>query len=518
MNRRNAIKAAGTLAGLAWIGAPGAAFGGGQGSQIRVAAARFDTHVEAGTPTHGRTGATVKHVGGPLGTTVILLESDGDQVCLVASELRVEMLNINRFLRTEASKVLGLDPSRFLFFASHNHSVPAMAEVEVRDMQWYGRPLEDLPEVKLLPVGERFVDSLRRSLRELPDRMEPATVHWTQGHEGRISYNRKGRRADGTTYFMREEDRELVGTDFNGDIDRQVPVVVFRGQNDKPIAALMQFTAHPVTSYHPEDFTIAGDYTMAAAKVLGEALGDADSPVPVAFLQGCAGDTNSKEMFSGGITRAREFGTMLGESAVDALSNLRPSRLQGMDYVQETADIPLAPLPSEETLRAEIQEMKAFIRRANAGEEDSTLSVVGQNFPHALSPEYRGALVALILEWSEWALSMHTQGKQDEVMRELTVPVYILRLGDVAITGMPFEPFLGIGRQIRDASPFPLTIPCGYLNGSHGYITDSANTGDREYMSSFYRYTRYRPQFKKPAGDVVAERAVKTLNRFWKPA
>ena len=52
------------------------------------------------------------------------------------------------------------------------------------------------------------------------------------------------------------------------------------------------------------------------------------------------------------------------------------------------------------------------------------------------------------------------------------------------------------------------------MNGTHGYVTDSANTGDREYMSAFYRYTSSRPPFARPAGDVVADHAVEILKNF----
>jgi len=51
-------------------------------------------------------------------------------------------------------------------------------------------------------------------------------------------------------------------------------------------------------------------------------------------------------------------------------------------------------------------------------------------------------------------------------------------------------------------------------NYSHGYITDAPNTGDREYTSAFYRYTRFRPPLAKPAGDVLADRAVEVLKSF----
>ncbi len=177
------------------------------------------------------------------------------------------------------------------------------------------------------------------------------------------------------------------------------------------------------------------------------------------------------------------------------------------------ARIPLEPLPSEEILRAEIAEMEDFIRRAAAGDEN-TLACVGLNFPTELTPAYRGRLVELILPWSRWALELRQSGRADTVPEVLEAEIYVLRVGDVGIVGMPFEPFQGIGRQIRRRSPLPLAIPCGYTNVSHGYLTDGPNTGDREYMSAFYRYTKFRPPFKKPAGDVLADKGIEILERF----
>jgi hypothetical protein len=88
--------------------------------------------------------------------------------------------------------------------------------------------------------------------------------------------------------------------------------------------------------------------------------------------------------------------------------------------------------------------------------------------------------------------------------------VCVLRLGDVAIVGLPCEPFLGIGRQIRYGSPAGLTIPCGYTNTSFGYVTDCPNTGTRDYPSAFYLYTS-RPAYRKPAGDELARVALAEL-------
>ena len=175
----------------------------------------------------------------------------------------------------------------------------------------------------------------------------------------------------------------------------------------------------------------------------------------------------------------------------------------------------MAPLPSAEVLTAELREMDDFIRRAKSGDEE-TLSCVGLNFPRALTPAYRARLVELVRPWNQWALGLHEQGRADSVAKHLEIEIAVIRVGDVGIVAMPCEPFQGIGRQMRRNCPLPIGIPCAYVNASHGYITDGPNTGDREYMSAFYRYTKFRPPLKKPAGDVMARRAVEVLSQFAK--
>lgn len=473
------------------------------GATLRVASSRFGLTPEEGGPTASKTGATVGEVHSPLKTTVTLLESGEDRVLLIATEFNLLRAYVSKHFRNTIAEDLQLPVAHVLIMASHNHSTLTLAE---NDGPIYRLGENDV-EPKLLPIGEEFLAELRAQVKRLPGQLEPATVWWAEGEEDRITYNRKGRRADGSTYFMRERDRRRLGKDFNGDMDTQAPVVLFKNDADETVAGLAQFTGHPVTSYHPENPVVFGEWCQVATDQLGEHLGGA----PVGFLQGCAGDVNSKEMFHGGVERATEFGHMLGESYIEALADLQPSKRAGMDIAIETVQLPLAPLPPVDVLEAELAEMDDFIRRANDGDED-TLSCVGLNFPVDLSPKYRGRLIELVRPWNVWALEQHKSGSA--VPEFLDMEIAVLRLGDVGIVGIPCEPFQGIGRQIRAGSTLPLTIPCGYMNVSHGYITDGPNTGDGEYMSAFYRYTRYRPPLQKPAGDVIADRAVELLNQF----
>jgi len=478
--------------------------------RLRAAALQFGIAPEPNAATASRTGARAGRVVGPLKTTVVLLDDGTTRLCLVTTHFGdTTRINVSDLFRKTIARDLQLPVSHVLLLTSHNHSSVTFSSNRVPLYESYSN---DVPEAQLLPIGQKFLDELRDHAKRLPGMLQPVTVWWAEGREGRITYNRKGRRADGTTYFMREEDRAVVGEDFNGDVDTQAPVVVLKNKSGQVVVALAQFTGHPVTSYHPERPVVFGEWPQVACDLLAEHF-DKQGTTPVGFLQGCAGDVNSKEMFRGGVERATEFGHMLGASYIDALAKLEPSRRDGLDFAMKTVNVPLAPLPAAQVLKDELREMDDFIRRANAGDED-TLFCVGLNFPRALTPTYRARLVELIRPWNQWALGLHEQGDADSVPKHLEMEVAVIRIGDVGIVGMPCEPFQGIGRQIRRHSPLPISIPCAYMNASHGYITDGPNTGDREYMSAFYRYTKFRPPLEKPAGDVMAERAVEVLSRF----
>jgi hypothetical protein len=484
--------------------------------RLRVAALDFDVVPDKGGVTASKVGALVREVAGPLRTTVTLFEDGGRRVCLIAPHMNSPKgANISPLIRRTVAETLKMPVENVLLMLSHNHTDFNLVSNHLEASVTYRLAPSELAEPKLVPAGEDFLKKLAATAKQLPALLQPVSVWWTVGSEGRISYNRKGRRADGSTYLMREEDRDLLGVDFKGDVDEQAPLVVFKNAQGEVVTALTHFTAHPVTCFHPEKPVVFGDWPQVACEHLAQHLSPGKT-ISVSFLQGCAGDVNSKGMFRGGVELSKKYGRMLADSYIAALKDLKPSQRDGLDFAIEKVRVPLAPLPSEAVLKAEIAEMEDFIRRAKAG-DDNTRECVGQNFPSELTPAYRAALVEMILPWSQWALDLRHQGKADSVPKFLEVDIQVLRLGDVGIVGMPFEPFQGIGRQIRAGSPLPLALPCGYTNISHGYLTDGPNTGDREYMSANYRYSKFRPPYAKPGGDVIATQALETLRRFVKP-
>jgi hypothetical protein len=347
--------------------------------------------------------------------------------------------------------------------------------------------------------------------RELAARFVPVTVSWGTAEESTIVYNRKGHRADGTTYFMREEDRVKLPGDFTGHIDPQASVIVFRTAEGKPVLVLTHYTGHPVISYQLENPVINPDYCGWALIDLLDSYAK-ERPVG-AFLQGCCGDINAKGMFSGAAL-ARESGRKLGRAFLAATRNLQRVDRPRLGFARGVARVPYGPLPPLEVLERDKRELLDFQRRVEAG-DPNTLHVLGYNFSETMKMGYRKNLATPFLRWTDWAIDMQRSGKS-RPEEYCPIRVQAVTVGDIALVTSQGELFVDIGLRMRKGSPYSLTIPAAYSNGVYpNYIGTSRDVGDREYMSAFYRYIQ-KPAYAKPAGDTIAEKAVDLLRALQK--
>ena len=284
----------------------------------------------------------VEAVYDPLDTTVVYLEGDGQKVVLVAANMVTHTHLIYRQVKRTVKRMLGLGTESVLSLSSHNHCYARLTRERQEAFWSEGRRTGP---VELTYAGRQFFRGLERALRGLPRRAVEVDVSWAVGQERQISYNRKGRRADGTTYFMREADRRLLGRDFCGDIDDDAPVVCLSDRSGRPVVLLAHFNAHPATAYHPEHRIVCGEYPQTAARMLADHFGRDGQRPPVAFLQGCAGDINSKQLLSGDVELSRKHGRLLGGSFVKAAGRLTESQSERLGLLRCTAELPLAPLP-----------------------------------------------------------------------------------------------------------------------------------------------------------------------------
>lgn len=471
---------------------------------LRAAAVTFAVQPRVGMPNGGsRTDNVIEEVVGDLKTTLVYLEYGSTRLCFVTSPFGVHYRALNEPIRQVLAETLRLAPAEVVAASSHNHTVPA---IEVGA----GAPtIGDRLGTGSNELGREYLDSLRAAAQGLGERLVPVTVEWGVAQESRFTYNRRGRRPDGRAYFIREEDRLLLGEDYVGTIDPDATVVVFRGGDGRPVAALASYTGHPVTGYNPERMASHGQWPQVACERLSQHLGG----IPVGFLQGCCGDVNSKYMLTGTLRQADEAGEQLAESFIAAAGRLRASERPGLEWTRAQVVVPQAPLPPLAELERDLAEIDDFVRRGRRGDPD-TLECVGMNFPRALTPQYRARLVEIVRPWYVWAVDQRRTGAADRLRPGLELEVVVARFGDVGYVGMPFEPFVRIGLRIKREAPLPCVIASGYTDGSYGYIPDASATADREYMGGFFRYMPERLPYTGIGGEAVAEVSVPILARF----
>jgi hypothetical protein len=491
-----------------------------QGPELELAAYTFAIQPRVGTPaSHSRTGNMVEAVYGDLKTTIFLFRQGDNQMCLLTSALGVEIGPVHDVSVDEISRILGIRKEAVVTNASHNHTIPYLQVTG-------DAPEQGTPRYMAWELGQEYMAGLREAANHVKNNLQPVTIEWGKAEETRITYNRKGIRPDGSTYFMREEDRlDIAGQGYHGVIDPDAVVVLFKGRNKKTLAALTFFTGHPVAAYNPEKMITYGQFPQAACERLSAYLEGS----PVGFVQGCGGNINAKHMLTGTIEQAKLLGEQLGETFVVAAQSLRPSVGTGLEWSREKVNIPLADLPNEKTLEKDLASMDDFIKRGKKGDEN-TLRCVGMNFPKALTPPYRAILVDLVRPWYVWALEQHRTNNLKNVPKYLPVEIVVARFGDVGFVGLPFEAFVETGLKIKKESSMPVVLTCGYTEGRYGYIPDASGVNHREYMSGFFRYLKgkkevigtkgkvftseFIPPYRAPAADACAEVALKTLARF----
>jgi hypothetical protein len=90
----------------------------------------------------------------------------------------------------------------------------------------------------------------------------------------------------------------------------------------------------------------------------------------------------------------------------------------------------------------------------------------------------------------------------------LDILVSNVSIGDsIAFSGMPCEPFVDLGRDVKAQSPFRMTIVTSLTNGSEGYIpsTKAHHEGGYEGLSS---------RFAAPTGDKLVAAQVNQLKQL----
>lgn len=203
------------------------------------------------------------------------------------------------------------------------------------------------------------------------------------------------------------------------------------------------------------------------------------------FIQGCEGDlntTNVKGMIHGkGFTRAASNGHKIAGSVLRVCDDASEISLNDISFANKTVFVPT----NLENHR--LDEARRIVE-LHRQDRDDEIEDDGSGITTIVSEAIR--IIAL-----------------EDGSEEFKFNLSAIRIGDMAIVGLPGEPFSEIGKRIIENSPFEKTLICVLTDGGEIYFPTSFVIGEGGYeaRSSVVKYG---------ADDIIVENTLVLLNEL----
>ncbi|MBR2977599.1 MAG: hypothetical protein IKC50_04925, partial [Oscillospiraceae bacterium] len=427
--------------------------------------ARIDiTPVKASVPLAGH-GATEYRMSArvelPLNANVIAL-ANGDERCVYFSLDIIGVANETvRCYRDAISEATGLPHDRIFLTASHTHSGPDLKSELPTAVQYRDEYLRD-----------RLVEGAKRALADL----KPAKLSYGATLAGRPGawlnfdrhyYSVEDAKKDNYTKedlipssgkaWVWRQNSGYTPVEYQEEADHSIQLIRF-AREDADDIVLVNFAAHSTFAdgqYRP---CINADFPGEIVKRLEELAPCAK----FAYFQGCCGNLIPY--------------TFLAKDGIWGVTYPPRSPIKGMlnRHVSQSA---YGAMVAGYAFKALTQCMKpsetdtlAFLQRQHPGTIDHRKDHLVETAQKALEVYNKEGNTPAANEWCA-QFGIGGISACNAILRKAKLPateeieLNAIRIGDCAITTIPFEPFSSIGESIKERSPFGLTFVNGYCCG-----------------------------------------------------
>ena len=372
----------------------------------------------------------------------VVFDDGKKRVALVGIDLLFVTRSLVQEAREEIEKRCGIPQDAIMIGASHSHSSGPIGMSEPGDFALASPLVEDLAANKTTISNPGYMQLLKRQIVEAVVTANGAAVDAKlavgNGHEDKVSFNRRLRMKNGLTYSHPGAGNPDI-LDYAGPIDPQVGTVGVWDLKGNLLGMLVNFSNHATTN----PGGISANWIGEMEKTLRGATGNA--ALPVVFLQGACGDITQVDNLTEFQNPAPEewnaiVGGRVGAEAYKTLLLIRRGA---------NSDIPL-------DTRQKVWKVK---RRIPSPEKiKQALVTVGQG------PEKAGA--------TEWTFAKETLmlDAMIKVRPEVEVEVQTIQVGPAVFVSNPAEYFVQFGLDIKEGSKFPFTFVVELANGIVGYV------------------------------------------------
>lgn len=282
-------------------------------------------------------------------------------------------------------------------------------------------PVIDEDYEQVPPWEQRALDKIIQAIGDARGRMVEARIGVSYG-QAILGHNRRLVQSDGSVKMLW---RNSTGQQ-TGMIDPSVGVIRVDDKQGNPLAILVNYACHPVV-FGPDNLRYSADYPGAMARVVEESF--ANKPICF-FLQGAPGDINplldKTPLAENAEAEMRRVGAKIGREVARVSHTMQTEAPANPELAYFSEEMNFRNRWSQEALRSAI--------KAAYGPNPAKRYLRYLNDPIAAS------VTTLVINQQ------------------------------IALIGLPGEPFVGLQLLLKQRSPLTATFLCGYTNGYVGYF------------------------------------------------
>ena len=378
--------------------------------------------------------------------------------------LQIQTPVCNR-LREEVATATGLPMDAIFIHCTHTHTGPYVDTILAQNagLELDVEPVEEYQRF----LSHRLADVACEALEDL----SPARMGFAIGHASNVAYIRRFRMKDGSVRTNPGVNNPDILAPI-GELDERVSVLRFDREGKKSIT-LMNYANHPDVVGGNK---ISADWPGLSCVALEKAIDTTEA----IFINGMQGDVNHvnvhptkgflNDLFmdfddvARGYGHAKYMARVMAGAVMQVWDKVEYVDVDGIDFINRTVNIPSnKPAPEEMPEARRINDLHTAGRDAELPYEGMMLTTVVADAARKVRLENAPDFFPMIFS--------------------------ALRIGNVALIGVPGEPFNGIGRALKKAEGWDLVIPCCLTNGSEGYfpMEDAYAEGGYEAKSSNFK-------------------------------
>ena len=390
---------------------------------------------------------------------VALAVGDGEHTAVL---ITMDTLGAGRELldpvRAEIAKRAGIDAESVFIHGTHTHTGPTLGWDKYQDDYIGGYC--DFLKFRLTDVAVAAVKD-----------MKPAKMGTGTGEAKNVAFIRRYRMKDGSAKTNPGVNNPDIVAPI-GITDERVHVLRFDREGAETLV-LVNFANHPDVV---GGCKISADWPGMTRRIVEQAIDN----TKCIFFNGAQGDVNHvnvhpkagdfNDMFhdfdgcSRGYGHARHIARVVTGAVLSVYDKVEYKDVDDVRYMQRVVEIPSnMPTPEELPLAKKYHELHLAGKDEEIPFKAMMLTTVVAE---------AGRMVRLADGPAAFPMLFSAVG-----------------IGDVALFGIPGEPFNGVGRALKESKDYSLVLPCCLTNGSEGYfpMKDSYDEGGYEARSSNFK-------------------------------